>query len=127
MLFFFFFFSSRRRHTRSLRDWSSDVCSSDLPEGSLQLLLVAELGEICRIAVDLSMGRLPGVHSRYPLPSHWLLPDAGAADAGAGPPATTTSTPISDSPRRYSSEIPSSVTSRWTSDNDAMARSATVP
>src|SRR5690349_1784733 len=25
-----FFFSSRRRHTRSLRDWSSDVCSSDL-------------------------------------------------------------------------------------------------
>src|SRR5260221_8901767 len=25
----FFFFSSRRRHTRSLCDWSSDVCSSD--------------------------------------------------------------------------------------------------
>src|SRR2546429_2028085 len=29
-LFFFFFFSSRRRHTRCSRDWSSDVCSSDL-------------------------------------------------------------------------------------------------
>src|SRR5260221_7338141 len=29
-LSFFFFFSSRRRHTRSLCDWSSDVCSSDL-------------------------------------------------------------------------------------------------
>src|SRR2546428_5857070 len=28
--YFFFFFSSRRRHTRSDRDWSSDVCSSDL-------------------------------------------------------------------------------------------------
>src|SRR5260221_6414731 len=28
----FFFFSSRRRHTRSLCDWSSDVCSSDLPQ-----------------------------------------------------------------------------------------------
>src|SRR5206468_8456575 len=28
--FVFFFFSSRRRHTRSDRDWSSDVCSSDL-------------------------------------------------------------------------------------------------
>src|SRR3712207_8348074 len=28
-----FFFSSRRRHTRYWRDWSSDVCSSDLPEG----------------------------------------------------------------------------------------------
>src|SRR5436305_11488385 len=26
----FFFFSSRRRHTRCGRDWSSDVCSSDL-------------------------------------------------------------------------------------------------
>src|SRR5215211_8030060 len=29
-MLFFFFFSSRRRHTRSLCDWSSDVCSSDL-------------------------------------------------------------------------------------------------
>src|SRR5207249_7515924 len=27
---YFFFFSSRRRHTRSKRDWSSDVCCSDL-------------------------------------------------------------------------------------------------
>src|SRR5699024_11837915 len=30
-----FFFSSRRRHTRSKRDWSSDVCSSDLFDESL--------------------------------------------------------------------------------------------
>src|ERR671913_675056 len=30
LAFFFFFFSSRRRHTRYWRDWSSDVCSSDL-------------------------------------------------------------------------------------------------
>src|SRR5438105_12482672 len=30
LFFFFFFFSSRRRHTRSTRDWGSDVCSSDL-------------------------------------------------------------------------------------------------
>src|SRR5690606_39978363 len=30
---FFFFFSSRRRHTSFSRDWSSDVCSSDLPGG----------------------------------------------------------------------------------------------
>src|SRR3989442_9993246 len=29
----FFFFSSRRRHTRCGRDWSSDVCSSDLGAG----------------------------------------------------------------------------------------------
>src|SRR5216683_6580536 len=31
----FFFFSSRRRHTRSDRDWSSDVCSSDLNQRRL--------------------------------------------------------------------------------------------
>src|SRR5690625_7073253 len=31
LLVVFFFFSSRRRHTRWPRDWSSDVCSSDLP------------------------------------------------------------------------------------------------
>src|SRR3712207_7366602 len=30
VIVFFFFFSSRRRHTRYWRDWSSDVCSSDL-------------------------------------------------------------------------------------------------
>src|SRR5699024_11273109 len=30
LVVFSFFFSSRRRHTRSKRDWSSDVCSSDL-------------------------------------------------------------------------------------------------
>src|SRR5690554_3154936 len=33
LFFFFFFFSSRRRHTRCGRDWSSDVCSSDLVFG----------------------------------------------------------------------------------------------
>src|SRR5438132_10364529 len=44
---FFFFFSSRRRHTISLCDWSSDVCSSDL--GKL------------RAIVDLS--HAPGPHA----------------------------------------------------------------
>src|SRR2546422_7261722 len=38
---YFFFFSSRRRHTRCIRDWSSDVCSSDLLR--LELLVDAEL------------------------------------------------------------------------------------
>src|SRR2546429_6477767 len=48
-LYFFFFFSSRRRHTRCSRDWSSDVCSSDLasrrilPLGSCH---VASTGEM---------------------------------------------------------------------------------
>src|SRR5690625_6645788 len=35
--FMFFFFSSRRRHTRWPRDWSSDVCSSDLMAISVAL------------------------------------------------------------------------------------------
>src|SRR2546422_6915428 len=35
---FVFFFSSRRRHTRCSRDWSSDVCSSDLPRPAMRLL-----------------------------------------------------------------------------------------
>src|SRR5207247_4605901 len=34
----YFFFSSRRRHTRSTRDWSSDVCSSDLASAVRQPL-----------------------------------------------------------------------------------------
>src|SRR5438445_8718242 len=33
----FFFFSSRRRHTRYWRDWSSDVCSSDLGQLGIQV------------------------------------------------------------------------------------------
>src|SRR6266852_5596782 len=37
MNFFCFFFSSRRRHTRCYRDWSSDVCSSDLDDGLIHL------------------------------------------------------------------------------------------
>src|SRR5215204_772003 len=37
---FFFFFSSRRRHTRSLCDWSSDVCSSDLGRAGLRAATV---------------------------------------------------------------------------------------
>src|SRR5215813_14157843 len=47
---FFFFFSSRRRHTRCGRDWSSDVCSSDLhpreltPEFRAACLRLAKAG-----------------------------------------------------------------------------------
>src|SRR5438105_5860832 len=51
-----FFFSSRRRHTRSTRDWSSDVCSSDLaPPLLFRRALFGELlswtGEGCGKAV----------------------------------------------------------------------------
>src|SRR3712207_2337202 len=42
----FFFFSSRRRHTRYWRDWSSDVCSSDLSifENEIYYLVRSQLG-----------------------------------------------------------------------------------
>src|SRR5687768_17904486 len=42
--FCFFFFSSRRRHTRCSRDWSSDVCSSDLVATELLLHREGALG-----------------------------------------------------------------------------------
>src|SRR6266436_8258093 len=46
-MFVFFFFSSRRRHTRCSRDWSSDVCSSDLRRCAAALMLsaIALLGQ----------------------------------------------------------------------------------
>src|SRR5262249_57719996 len=43
----FFFFSSRRRHTRLVSDWSSDVCSSDLPR-------TEHLVGVCATAVALA-------------------------------------------------------------------------
>src|SRR3712207_7098568 len=43
----FFFFSSRRRHTRYWRDWSSDVCSSDL------------LFQIAEVNVEVAPARRP--------------------------------------------------------------------
>src|SRR3712207_9144927 len=52
---FFFFFSSRRRHTRYWRDWSSDVCSSDLAAilAGLDAELAGQVGGIAyaRVAV----------------------------------------------------------------------------
>src|SRR2546422_2444763 len=50
-----FFFSSRRRHTRCSRDWSSDVCSSDLSielEGVADDALQLELGGTDRERVE---------------------------------------------------------------------------
>src|SRR2546421_7988051 len=54
-IFFFFFFSSRRRHTRSDRDWSSDVCSSDL---ATLLLTGAVMAGITLVAIrGLDLGK----------------------------------------------------------------------
>src|SRR6267378_6679374 len=51
----FFFFSSRRRHTRSLRDWSSDVCSSDLTRARESFADVPSTGEPERTRVDVTV------------------------------------------------------------------------
>src|SRR6266849_6256677 len=54
---FFFFFSSRRRHTRSTRDWSSDVCSSDL-EAAIAVPLLARDDVIGLLGVFPARGRM---------------------------------------------------------------------
>src|SRR2546427_7966929 len=51
MCFIFFFFSSRRRHTRFDCDWSSDVCSSDLPHDRL-ITVIERDPAIVRVAGD---------------------------------------------------------------------------
>src|SRR6266550_6463948 len=57
-LLFFFFFSSRRRHTRCSRDWSSDVCSSDLADSGGRIAdltaLVATDADFANIVATLS-------------------------------------------------------------------------
>src|SRR3989442_3169610 len=68
----FFFFSSRRRHTRCGRDWSSDVCSSDLddrphdhrPQHLAAALLPGEAG-----ARDRGPGEGAGLMVDSPLPA----------------------------------------------------------
>src|SRR3712207_7660956 len=64
----FFFFSSRRRHTRYWRDWSSDVCSSDLA-----VLLGARQAAVGgRRAVGRVGGRRR--HGRLAILVHWVPP-----------------------------------------------------
>src|SRR5256884_3047112 len=66
--YLFFFFSSRRRHTRCSRDWSSDVCSSDLRgrEEDQKLIVFADLD--CLLPIDFVRRCIeqpaPGDHSR---------------------------------------------------------------
>src|SRR5699024_11493170 len=54
----FSFFSSRRRHTRSKRDWSSDVCSSDLLKKALSGFFKAQLILITITAGSIYIGLL---------------------------------------------------------------------
>src|SRR5207245_5718687 len=59
-----FFFSSRRRHTRCYRDWSSDVCSSDLGlavPGDAKDRVRSLVPDVWRLDVPLAVPRLDGV------------------------------------------------------------------
>src|SRR5207253_6211188 len=53
-----FFFSSRRRHTRWPRDWSSDVCSSDLIAQDFDLPVVRQ--KLGRMIVEVEVLRYAG-------------------------------------------------------------------
>src|SRR3712207_77581 len=63
----YFFFSSRRRHTRYWRDWSSDVCSSDLVGGGNEFQMACDLA----VMVDDAFIRHVG-------PEHGSVPAGGA-------------------------------------------------
>src|SRR5207249_9669702 len=69
---FYFFFSSRRRHTRSKRDWSSDVCSSDLSalknfiDDQSQPVLAAKRIQRTAFRIrDIGSGGIIGMHHDY--------------------------------------------------------------
>src|SRR5256884_2252987 len=62
----FFFFSSRRRHTRCSRDWSSDVCSSDLEQDAERLIFAPDLFGIAEasfifVGIMILCGMLPAM------------------------------------------------------------------
>src|SRR3989442_8066993 len=72
---FFFFFSSRRRHTRCGRDWSSDVCSSDLESGVPRSAANAPENPNMpwaiesRVASSENVGAAPGCQAKWPRPA----------------------------------------------------------
>src|SRR5207249_7484622 len=81
----YFFFSSRRRHTRSKRDWSSDVCSSDL-QGNRRGQGPEDVPRDRRQERALGApgaysARRPGRLGRGALRAHRLQPQRGEAEA----------------------------------------------
>src|SRR6266511_5087592 len=86
-IFFFFFFSSRRRHTRFSRDWSSDVCSSDLGMWEVQGNVVRDLANLNQIETlpwD-SWGLIPSHYDRLEPADVELLDRVAAVSAAGGP------------------------------------------
>src|SRR3712207_9495755 len=90
------FFSSRRRHTRYWRDWSSDVCSSDLAD-----VVVPTLADWCWLVVTDEQGRLhevasahrdPALRAELELYVHSMV--AVMTDEAAAPVVTRTGRPL---------------------------------
>src|ERR1039458_6004984 len=77
----FFFFSSRRRHTRCLSDWSSDVCSSDLRSGTVNLLSKVPILPVMFSRTTNFIRYLPG--SNVKPASYWKLLRAVGGGAAA--------------------------------------------
>src|SRR5699024_11558826 len=66
-----FFFSSRRRHTRSKRDWSSDVCSSDLEPDLVEIHIDQDWKDRIRESIPLLPDALKEKYvSEYELPAY---------------------------------------------------------
>src|SRR5690606_40110929 len=77
---FIFFFSSRRRHTRFSRDWSSDVCSSDLHvEATLSSSVTANIEATPAATFDLTAFEIRGYRLRAD------FTDADGDPVGSGP------------------------------------------
>src|SRR6266576_4149001 len=76
VLRFVFFFSSRRRHTSSLRDWSSDVCSSDLDPRRADLCAATGLGDgvLLHSLEDVEAGLVAGEERRADIADRFPLP-----------------------------------------------------
>src|SRR3712207_7092134 len=76
LMIFFFFFSSRRRHTRYWRDWSSDVCSSDLvrrlheKERLLPVRVVAHLARVLGVVAADAVDAADGEQARLARDRH---------------------------------------------------------
>src|SRR5690625_4735740 len=68
MVFFrcFFFFSSRRRHTRWPRDWSSDVCSSDLSSSLASDAVLSAMNALEEGVKETDTGNLLNRDGQYP-------------------------------------------------------------
>src|SRR2546429_5908316 len=75
----FFFFSSRRRHTRCSRDWSSDVCSSDLYDGTPSLCAPPRLYNQITIHIADQMGSNAMELARLLALVNVAMADAGTA------------------------------------------------